>query len=476
MKRKLLAILTIIFIICTCFAPSIGSTIIEKKSSSISSYGNTLYVGGTGPSNYTKIQDAIDNSTEGDTVFVYSGIYYECILLWKSISLVGEDKESTILFPEDILQNENSTIYISADNCSIKDFTIRNNIFNIDVIGINLHSSENKIFNNNIRRFEYGIYLSEENEELFFINNNISNNEVSNCTFGIYTRANFMYNSIYKNYVIDNYEGIKIYYSMNNSITRNYLHSNTYYAIYLNIKSDGNIVSKNVCTENRYAIRVKATTNNKIFLNWVEGNEIGLYSCCGSNGNVFYSNSVIDNDKQASDSYNNYWDNGIIGNYWDDYNGTDNNGDGIGDTPYPIPDGDNEDRYPLMEPFGNNPPEKPNIDGPPSGKAGEEYCVIVHCTDPDFDDVFYLVDWGDETTSGWVGPYPQCEPVEVCKEYWRYGEYFVRVKVKDIYGLESEWSDGIEVTIPRTRIKTFDWYQRIIDIFPIIEEILQFFY
>jgi parallel beta-helix repeat protein len=472
--RKLIAIVTIIFIILTCVTPSIGSTIIKRKSGTILYYGNTLYVGGTGPGNFTKIQDAIDNSTEGDTVFVYSGIYYESILLWKSLSLVGENKVNTILFPRDVEQNENSTIYISDDNCSINGFTIRNNIFEIDVIGINLHSSENKIFNNNIRRFEYGIYLSEENEELYFINNNISSNEVSNCTFGIYTRANFMYNSIYKNNVIDNYEGIKIYYSMNNSIIRNYLHSNTYYAIYLNIKSDGNIVSKNVCTENRYAIRVKAVTNNQIFLNWVERNEIGLYSCCGSNGNVFYSNSVIDNDRQASDGFTNYWDNGIIGNYWDDYNGTDSNGDGIGDTPYPIPDGENEDRYPLMEPFENNPPEKPNIDGPPEGKAGEEYCVIVHCTDLDSDDVFYMVDWGDGTTSGWIGPFPQCVPVEVC-HHFRKGEYCVRVKVKDIYGFESEWSDNLLVSIPRTRVTTFVWYQRIIEIFPILEGLLQFF-
>ena len=41
-------------------------------------YGNILYVGGSGPGNYTKIQDALDNATEGDTVYVYSNTYYEC--------------------------------------------------------------------------------------------------------------------------------------------------------------------------------------------------------------------------------------------------------------------------------------------------------------------------------------------------------------------------------------------------------------
>jgi parallel beta-helix repeat protein len=469
--RKWFVIGIIFLLICTFSIPSFGKSIIEQKPNFILSNGNTLYVGGTGPGNYTKIQDAVENSTSGDTVFVYSNTYYECILLSNSISLVGENRENTILFPGDVWYNDNSTINISADNCSINGFTIRNNIFDIDVAGIFLHSSDNKIYNNNIRRFEYGIYLTEENEELYFTNNNISNNEISNCTFGIYTRGNFNFNSIYRNNIIDNYEGIKIYYSKNNSIIRNYCFSNTYYAMYLNVNSDGNIVSKNVCKNNRYAIRVKATTDNQIFLNWVENNEIGLYSCCGSNYNYFFSNSVIDNDRQASDAFSNYWDNGIIGNYWNDYNGTDSNGDGIGDTPYQIPDGENEDRYPLMEPFENNPPEKPSIDGPPQGKAGEEYRVIVHSADLDSDYVFYLVDWGDGTTSGWIGPFPQCVPIDFYHNF-RMGTYCVRVKSKDIYGHESEWSNPLEVVIPRSRLIKNVWINYIFKQFPILKDLL----
>ena len=56
--------------------------------------GNTLFVGGTGPNNYTKIQDAIDNASDGDTVFVYddSSPYFESIIINKKISLIGKDK------------------------------------------------------------------------------------------------------------------------------------------------------------------------------------------------------------------------------------------------------------------------------------------------------------------------------------------------------------------------------------------------
>ena len=114
----------IIILICIYTIPNISGSIIRMNPIYETINGNILYVGGTGPGNYTKIQDAIDNSTEGDTVFVFSGTYYESILIWKSISLVGENKENTILFPGAVEQNDNSTIFISADNSSIKGFTI----------------------------------------------------------------------------------------------------------------------------------------------------------------------------------------------------------------------------------------------------------------------------------------------------------------------------------------------------------------
>jgi len=53
-----------------------------------------------------------------------------------------------------------------------------------------------------------------------------------------------------------------------------------------------------------------------------------------------------------SDSINTTWDNGCEGNYWSIYNETDLNRDGIGDTPYII-DGNNQDNYPLMNPYWN---------------------------------------------------------------------------------------------------------------------------
>ena len=77
-------------------------------------------------------------------------------------------------------------------------------------------------------------------------------------------------------------------------------------------------------------------------------------------GNIVYHNDIIGNQQQVAvnqtyaPSYVTngtdivFWDNGVVGNYWSDYNGTDNNTDKIGDSPYII-DGNNQDNYPLME-------------------------------------------------------------------------------------------------------------------------------
>ncbi len=70
MKRKCLAVGIILLFIGTAVIPSTAQNI-EKSTSR----GNTLYVGGNGPGNYSIIQDAVDNASNGDMVYVYSGVY-----------------------------------------------------------------------------------------------------------------------------------------------------------------------------------------------------------------------------------------------------------------------------------------------------------------------------------------------------------------------------------------------------------------
>ena len=107
-------------------------------------------------------------------------------------------------------------------------------------------------------------------------------------------------------------------------------------------------------SDNFYGMRIKSSENNEVFSNIVMMNQRGIFFCCGSGNNIIYYNTIKQNSEwNANDEVLNQWDNGNVGNYWDDYTGKDDDSDGIGDTPYNIPDGEggsnNEDRYPLMD-------------------------------------------------------------------------------------------------------------------------------
>ena len=98
----------------------------NDRSNSPISNGNILYVGGSGPGNYSIIQDAIDEASDGDTVFVYSDSspYDECLELHTRISLIGEDKQSTIILGDCI----ETLIDVRASQVTISGFTIKRNV------------------------------------------------------------------------------------------------------------------------------------------------------------------------------------------------------------------------------------------------------------------------------------------------------------------------------------------------------------
>ena len=94
-----------------------------------------------------------------------------------------------------------------------------------------------------------------------------------------------------------------------------------------------------------------------------------------------------------------------------------------------------------------DPPDQPIINGPLSGNVGVSYDYYVSAIDPDSDDVYYNVDWGDGTTYGWVGPYPSGMNVSI-EKIWGHPDLFkVKVIAKDLWSLKSNWSDPIFVLI-----------------------------
>ena len=100
----------------------------------------------------------------------------------------------------------------------------------------------------------------------------------------------------------------------------------------------------------------------------------------------------------------------------------------------------------------NMPPDKPEMPtGPSTGKPGTEYTYSTSTADPNGHPVYYLWDWGDGNTSGWLGPYDSATHINMSYTWESKGDYEIRVKAKDIYGLESDWSDPLPVSMPKDK-------------------------
>lgn len=89
---------------------------------------------------------------------------------------------------------------------------------------------------------------------------------------------------------------------------------------------------------------------------------------------------------------------------------------------------------------GNYAPFKPRITGPTKGEPGIEYSFTFNSTDKENEDIEYFVDWGDDTNSGWIGPFNSGH-VETLMHSWNTKKIFsIKAKARDVNGDESEWS------------------------------------
>lgn len=88
----------------------------------------------------------------------------------------------------------------------------------------------------------------------------------------------------------------------------------------------------------------------------------------------------------------------------------------------------------------NTPPTIPRITGPVSGKTDREYQYTFSASDPEGDDIYYWIQWGDSCPGvEWAGPYHSGEEMVVNKTWASQGDYIVSAKARDIYDAESEW-------------------------------------
>lgn len=112
---------------------------------------------------------------------------------------------------------------------------------------------------------------------------------------------------------------------------------------------------------------------------------------------------------------------------------------------------DKEIYYAPLPGLANDPPNPPTIDGPTSGNAGAHCQYGFTALDPNDDNVSYFIDWGDHTTSGWLGPNPSGQEIVVNHTWTQKGAYTIAAKAQDIYDDESNWSTfNVSMHGPRT--------------------------
>jgi len=125
----------------------------------------------------------------------------------------------------------------------------------------------------------------------------------------------------------------------------------------------------------------------------------------------------------------------------------------------------------------NQPPSKPSVpSGDTSGTIGVEYPYSCNTSDVENDPIYYLFDWGDGNNSGWLGPYNSGETSEANYIWNVKGNYNIKVKAKDIYGVESSWSDPLPITMPYSYNPLLQFldllFQRFPHAFPILRHLL----
>ncbi len=388
---------------------------------------------GTAEHPYRLINDALTVAQDGDTIYIYGGVYNETLVVTKRVSIIGSiddgityiekiaEHDYTVDMAANFSSLENVTvrdpshfitvsngalIRISARNVIVQKNTCRNascwgifldgngdstivgNLVNI-TRGISVKASDNNVFSNNFMRnsTDSGISIMNSN------NNIIYNNTIWNCSYGVYARAtkdlNISLNTIKRALL----EGVYMYQDQASLLQNNTLLNNTGG---MRLSSTDTKILENHFDYNQYGIYLTLTGN------LVQGNIIknssstGIMTDSWSHGNVFIKNHLTNNTPNAHDLGSDSWDYNGSGNYWSDYNNVDRDHNGVGDVVYVFSGG--RDRYPLGDFL--KAPQKPCKPSPADDKenVGLKVTLWVRVNDSDsqFLTVYYYNAANDE--------------------------------------------------------------------------------
>jgi len=267
-----------------------------------------------------------------------------------SIGTSSEKCKGTIISDNYFSNNGIGVLFYNAKDCTVVD----NEVTGSNWIGMRITYSSDILIQDN--------YLHHNNGDAiaFWA---AHENTVEDCTItnnaktGIFSWTHSSKGIFRNNDIISNrQDGIFIdqaYEDGNFEITGNRIESNGRNGIRIQ-SSRFNNVFKNEIIQNKYGIYLLGADRNDILgNNFTKNTAYGVviysdYEC--SYYNNFYYNNFRENKCNAKDECSNKWFKDK-GNYWDDYDGDDDNSDGIGDAPYDIVGGSNQDKFPLMEPY-----------------------------------------------------------------------------------------------------------------------------
>ncbi len=354
--------LTTVFLLLFSFASS-NNTIVANEN-------NVLYVGGSGPNNYTKIQDAINDTKDGYIIYVYPGYYNESIVINKSISLIGIGEEKPVIDGK----GNRSAVKIIADGCLLKNFEIVNHgNFGEDKPGfaIEIRNANNNVIANNtiicnftpffMRNSSFNLISGNKitggnwvGLHLFLncYNNTIIYNNISYNPYAIGIELSSSNNTVLWNTITHNFHGIDVY-ADNNNISYNIVSNNKQYGVSIGPGSNNIILHNDICYNGKVGLLIacvsEPATNNVISYNNISSNGLrgiyllgnwpylsnniifrniisynggkGIYLYWMCKNNVIQENNFIDNTGGNAGfhlfdrSYRNTW----LRNYWSDW-------------------------------------------------------------------------------------------------------------------------------------------------------------
>lgn len=249
------------------------------------------------PQDYATIREAVVAANPGDIIVVSAGTYYGGAIVNKSVSIIGGDPTSTLV---------DGSFCINVDNVTISGLTF---------VYVCLHNVQGCNISYNILCPDFQAILLEHSNNNLITYNNISGG----------TNANL----------------VELWYSSNNIVKGNHICNSDIAGIAVTVAAN-NSIKQNTLEDNYCGINILEGSYNLVNENSLENNEYCV--TVSGIGNRIYHNNIFGNRKIMATS-GSFWDNGAEGNYWNDYNGTDFNGDGIGDTCLPWW---GVDYYPLM--------------------------------------------------------------------------------------------------------------------------------